>query len=136
MERIALNRRTHHTLQCKKEKRKKKKHNTSYSYSLFGVIQVPGRRGSSIRLETAAGYLLLVWIPTPPWNHSACQSVQGTFLTEAFLSKYVGKNKRSSSEVRSCAISISPKGPQHFLFLAFRVAFELTFTPAAFCLAF
>lgn len=116
MERIALNRRTHHMLQCKNKKTKEEKHNTSYSYSLFGVIQVPGRCGSSIWLEKVAGCLLLVRIPTPLWNHSVCQRVQGTFLTEAFLSKYVWKNKRSSSEVHSCANSISPKGPQYVLY--------------------
>lgn len=78
--------------------------------------------------------MLLIWIPTPLWNHSGCQSVQETFLTGAFLSKYVWKNKRSSSEVRSCAISISPKGPQ-YVFYCVRYCFsaKVSYNPVGIC---
>lgn len=52
-----------------------------------------------------------------PCGITQCVRVcKGTFLTAAFLSKYVWKNKRSSSDVHSCANSVSPKGPQYVLY--------------------
>lgn len=114
MERIALNKRTHHMLQCKNKKKKQGKKNKTHLIHTTCLVSSKCQEDAAVQSDlkrwrgtcSSSGSQL-------PCGITQCVRVcREHFSPKLFCQNMSGRTR----EVHSCAISISPKGPHCVLY--------------------